>query len=524
MEGPTQVAGPLRSWHGGLHRCVPAWAVVIGSDWRSAGWRVRTHNRAMTRVRMLAMAMLLVLCGSCSGDDDDRAASAVTTGASTASGPTTTTGNVGGRARAVDLSGVGLHPLTASSDGQSVWLAGSGPEGGRVLRIDTEAGRVAWSVAVPDSVVGLAIDTTTGLLWAVGGGDGADPDGGITRLDGASGEVLGTLEVPGGSPYGVAAGPTAVWVTDASSDRVWKVDRAEGAIVATAHLEKAGVAIAFGHAGDTLWVASPGGLVTRLDATTGAVRGTLSVPTTANSVVANPSAVWVGGDQLVRLDPATGKQVAQIPARGVTAVQGLSHGWVWGREVGGAIVRGDVEGLRLEARPLANGEFTAIAVAGDAAWVYEPDRPRLVEKRLPVVSDLDFPAEKPRDGDNVGYIREFGDDSIVFDPIESLVSPKATEVAVLDGVGITAEEGIPNDYYDRNRDGRTYRLPIRPETKFLVIKSGSDLVPSEVDRLAFQRALSPTGTGEFYGAPGRDPFRLTIEDGQVVRAHQIYRP
>lgn len=392
-----------------------------------------------------------------------------------------------------------------------------------MARIDAEAGRVAWSVEVPDSVVGLAFDTN-GVLWAVGGGDGADPDGGITRLDGVSGKVLGTLEVPGGSPYGVAAGPTAVWVSDTSSDRVWKVDRDKSTIAATIRVQKSAVSIAFGYAGDTVWVASPGGLVTRLNATTGAVRGTVSVPTTANSVVANPSAVWVGGDRLVRLDPATGNVVAEIPARGVTAVQGLSNGWVWGQEIGGAIVRGDVEGLRLESRPVASGEFAAVAVTGDSAWIYEPAGKRLVEKRLPLVSDLEFLTEQVHDGDNVGYLRAFDDGTLTFDPVEHLVNPKATEVAVLDGFGITLAEGMPNDYYDRNRNGRSYELPVRADAKLIVLKYTGEITPTEVDRATFRRALAATEGGEFYGTPRSAPFRLTIKNGQVARAEQMYRP
>lgn len=68
-----------------------------------------------------------------------------------------------------------------------------------------------------------------------------------------------------------------------------------------------------------MFVASPGaGVVTHLDAATGAVRGTTMVAT-ANSVVATASAVSVGGSSLVRLDPATG--AGRRTSRGETVRQ-----------------------------------------------------------------------------------------------------------------------------------------------------------------------------------------------------------
>lgn len=91
-------------------------------------------------------------------------------------------GTAAGATRVIDLKTTGVTANTMFTDGSALWLAGAGPpEGGRVVKIDLEAGRVAWSVDVPDDIVGLGV--TNGVVFAAGGGDGADPTGGVTRLD-----------------------------------------------------------------------------------------------------------------------------------------------------------------------------------------------------------------------------------------------------------------------------------------------------------------------------------------------------
>lgn len=408
--------------------------------------------------------------------------------------------------------------MTIPADGSSLWLGGSGPEGGRVVRVDLEAGRVDWSADVPDQVVGMDFSVFVGVVFAAGGGDGADETGRVTRVDSATGKVLGTVE-PDGSPYGVAAAPGGVWVTDAGSDRVWRLDPEAGTVAATVRVAGRPTGVAFTWTGRNLFVASPAaGIVTRLDADTGAVRGTTAVGT-ANGVVATASAVWVGGSSMVRLDPATGAEVGKIPTPGVTTVQSVSDGWVWGHAIRGALVRGTADELQLDPRPIANGEFVVAATLGDRLFVSDPDRNRIVEYELPLPSDLDFPGEQTGNGANFGFIRGLDGDELIFDPAEDLHSPEATQVAVRDGVEITEAEGLPNDYYDRNRDGDTVRLPLAPDAELILLRH-----PGTVDRATFRRALEATTSEEFFGHAGSVPFQLTVEDGVVVRVERQYRP
>lgn len=470
----------------------------------------------MVRVSAGLVCAVLVASVACSDDEKD----ATPPPSSAASTPTTVT-TAGPRPQeGVDLSAAGFQPITMVTDGSSLWLAGAGPEGGRVAHVSiVEAPTLTWTVDVPDTPVGLAV-TSGGVLFAAGGGDGANPTGGVTRLDAASGKVLGTLELPDGSPYGVAATPRAVWVTDARTDRVWRLDPKTGAVTATVRVAPRPTGI--GYAGDSLWVASPDpGTVTRLDATTGATQGSLAVPT-ANSVAANANAVWVGGSALVRLDPQTGAPTGRITTPGVVTAQTLSPGWVWAHHVGGGLVRGETDGLRIDSQPVAAGDFIAATTTGDTLWV--SDGARLVQHGLPLPTTLDLAAETPRAGTNFGFIRQLDGEEVAFDPAEDLHDPTATRVAVVDGIGITEDEGLPNGFYDRNRDGKTYRLPLRADAQLLVLRGSDPSTPVAVDRDTFRRALTATAGGEFYGAPALAPFRLSLDGGAVTRLEQIYRP
>ena len=474
----------------------------------------------MTNLRLAAAAVLLVVPAGCGGGSEgDRAASTSTTAAT---GPAAA-GD--GPARVIDVSDAGVEPHVAMSDGLSLWLAGAAvPEGGRVVRVDLTTSQVSWTADVPDAVVGLALDQRSDL-WAVGGGEGADPTGGISRLNSQTGQVFGTLESTDGSPYGVAATADSVWVTDARSDRVWRVDPSRGGIAATVRVAQHPRAIAFD--GDEVWVASPdAGVVTRLDAATGAERGTVTVPS-ANSVVANRSAVWVGGqDVLARFDPSTGERVGEIPVDGVAVAQAMSPGWVWAQRPQGALFRGDADGLRVDPRAVGV-PGAVVAVDTDYAYVYEPGGRRVVQWTLPLPSDLDFPAEQPRDGSNFGYVGGVDGDTVMFDPAEELTGPPATEAARVDGFNVTAEEGVPGGLYDRNRDGKTHPLRLASDARLELLGFDSNGRPSPqaVDREAFRRALTdPRQAAAFYGLPGLVPFRVTIADGAVVAIEQVYRP
>lgn len=477
-----------------------------------------SDRRAVGRRLWLLLLSALLTVGTACSDDGDAEATLTqpTTPPSTTS---TTLAPVPGQpARTVDLADVGFQPLTMVTDGSSLWLGGSCSEGGRIARSALDSGRPAWAVDVPDSPVGLAV-SGAGVLFSVGGGDGANPSGGITRLDAESGNVLGTLELPGASPYGVAATPQAVWATDAGGDRVWRLDPRTGDIKDTVRVATGPTGIAY--AGDSVWVASPNaGTVTRLDAATGARRGTVNVPT-ANSVVGNPSSVWVGGSALVRIDSQTGKETGRIATPGVVTAQALGSGWVWAHQVGGGLVRGETDGLRLDGAPLTSGEFVVAVTAGDSLWV--SDGTKVAEWHLPLPTTLEFSAETVPAGVNFGFVRGLEGDEVIFDPAEELTDPRATELAVLDGASVTKEEGLPGGFYDRDRDGKTYRLPLHTDAALLLMK-GIDpgFGPVHVDRDTFRRALKDTSSGEFYGIPAL--YHLTMKDGAVTRLENIYRP
>jgi YVTN family beta-propeller protein len=104
---------------------------------------------------------------------------------------------------------VGLRvPLDGpvASDGKQVWIGvDSGPDGmSQVVRIDPVSGKVITAVDLDgaDAVNGLAVGL--GSVWATA-------DGALTRIDAATGRMLGRLDLGGDGGNVVVAGG-AVWV------------------------------------------------------------------------------------------------------------------------------------------------------------------------------------------------------------------------------------------------------------------------------------------------------------------------
>ena len=105
---------------------------------------------------------------------------------------------------------VGLRvPLDGpvASDGKQVWIGvDAGPNGvSQVVRIDPVSGKVITAVDLEteDPIGGLAVGL--GSVWV-------SADGGLTRIDPATGRIVGHLDLGGDGGNVVVAGG-AVWVT-----------------------------------------------------------------------------------------------------------------------------------------------------------------------------------------------------------------------------------------------------------------------------------------------------------------------
>ena len=124
-----------------------------------------------------------------------------------------------------------------------------------------------------------------GSVWVIGGL-------GLVRLDPGSGQSI-TIKLPfHGS--GLAVGAGSVWVSDALTDRVWRIDPNLNAVSGTTYVGKQPSGIAVG--ARSIWVASADGTVSRIDPSTNRVTATLTVGGTPSGIAVGAGKVWVSVD------------------------------------------------------------------------------------------------------------------------------------------------------------------------------------------------------------------------------------
>jgi DNA-binding SARP family transcriptional activator/DNA-binding beta-propeller fold protein YncE/ABC-type branched-subunit amino acid transport system substrate-binding protein len=325
---------------------------------------------------------------------------------------------VGTRGRAAALLVLGALLALAAAIGAAIVETRAGPD-------DVRLGSVA-----PDSVAVI------------------DPD---------SNAIVAGVRV-GSAPTAIAVGEDAVWVGNAGDRTVTRIDPARKRAVETIHLSRIPDQLVVGDG--AIWVANPigfKGTVTRIDpesnaATTSAVRvgdgGDAFSPPTPSAIAVNDGAVWTNSmrasvavlrpqfasavrtidlgperssdgiavgegavwvtssanDTLLRLDPRSGRVVAEIP---MAAVRGervagpygvaVGYGSVWVTDaLGNALTRVDPDRNVVVATVGVGRRPTRLAVGEGAVWVLnagdgtvsrvDPDSAR-VEATIPVGSD-----------------------------------------------------------------------------------------------------------------------------------------
>ena len=231
-------------------------------------------------------------------------------------------------------------PTSAVSGGDAVWItggfgSGQGPNGS-VSRIDPASGQLATAFETP--IGSEAIAYGAGAVWV------ASPDTGtLVRYDPVSRTTDEPIDLTGGDPEtqpdSIAfadLGGAAVWVGDSLAPRVYRV-AAEGAHeVQTYTVGGAVSAIAVGP--DTVWVASAhADEVYALDPATGAIRTTVDVGASGcngpAALAVNAEGVWVAcalSQRVISIDPATAAVTSSLTVDGAPdALTTAQNGAVW---------------------------------------------------------------------------------------------------------------------------------------------------------------------------------------------------
>jgi serine/threonine-protein kinase len=209
--------------------------------------------------------------------------------------------------------------------GGSVWV--SDAKTGQLLRVDDESGKVTQRIEVGGHPGPLVYGG--GRVWV------ADTDGaGITAVNAKGGRVVRRRLAPHTAPLRLATGAGGLWVSDATTDTVRRIDL--GTLAAGAPIpagrRPAGITVADG----LVWVADArSDSVTRVDPSLRAVSGApIAVGEHPGGIDTGTDAVWVttaGDDAVRRLSLPSGEPdggpIAVGPEPGAVAV-GETAVWV----------------------------------------------------------------------------------------------------------------------------------------------------------------------------------------------------
>jgi YVTN family beta-propeller protein len=448
------------------------------------------------------------------------------------------------RLRGGVLIAAGGAVLVAAIVAVAVKLAASGASTVRVApnsvaEIDPTSDRVVGAVGVGTRPGAIAYAARS--LWTANLDDQT-----ISRIDPGSMRVLGTITPAAGPPTAIAGTADGLWVVQgtvnpeasaASSISVARIDPEFDSFGPSTRIDNVipegpGAVAA---SGNSVWVAPSTGLLTQLNAASGAITNQLDANVgPAGIAITDDGAVWLTdseADEVVRVDPTglvTPIPVGNTPtaiATGANAVwvvdslddaviridpdsqsvtdtihvgdspAGIAVGdkSVWVADAGdGTVTRIDPANDRIQAKIPVGGSPTALTVADGRVWV-------AVDARST------SPSRGGSDGGTLRIVSGYDVDSM--DPALAgislawrlLYATCAKLVNYPDRPGLAGSQLIPEvaeALPTRSPDGKTYTFTIRPGFRFS--PPSDQPVTAETFKYTIERTLNHR-TGGFYG-------------------------
>jgi DNA-binding SARP family transcriptional activator/ABC-type transport system substrate-binding protein len=162
-----------------------------------------------------------------------------------------------------------------------------------------------------------------GYLWSM------SADGTLEQIDPGDGESVRRISV-GVHPGGLAVGEGSVWVTDADSPTLLRVDRRYDSIDPIA-LPKGGGAGGVSVGAGSVWVAEGGSHVLRIEPRTGRVEHPFKVPGASDVIFADRKAWLVSGGtgRVSRVDPATNQITGSVRLRSEICCAAVGGRFIW---------------------------------------------------------------------------------------------------------------------------------------------------------------------------------------------------
>jgi YVTN family beta-propeller protein len=217
----------------------------------------------------------------------------------------------------------------ASPSGNQMWVASVFD--GKLYRIDATTNQVTGTYSVPiTSGSEGSFAVTDGGVWVVTS-DGGTNSGTLTRVDPTSGQVVADVRVADDS-HGIAAQGGYVWVTSYSGNSVTQVDAQSNAVINTISVDPGPRFIAGGENG--VWALSQGtGTVAHIDPSSGTVLAEINAntPGGGGDIAAGEGSVWVAtfGKPVTRINPTTNTVVEQFTGGDFGDAVRAGAGYVW---------------------------------------------------------------------------------------------------------------------------------------------------------------------------------------------------
>jgi virginiamycin B lyase len=331
-------------------------------------------SRPIRPLSIAVLALTLLLITACSGGADTDTTTATQPGTSSPAAelPAPEDIEAAGAKRLSDMGAADWMVMAAGS----AWVSGLGDLLNEVGRLDGQTGKILKSVEMPGQVC-MGMDVGYGSVWAAS----CTPPA-VTRINAKTAAVQAKITIAaGGLPpeSSLAAGEGAVWVlTDDPTPQLVKINPRSNKVEKTVAAPAGATAIRAGVGG--LWVtAADSGTLTRLDPGDLSVVTEVQVGAGGRFLTVGEGAVWVltaDDGKVVRVDPATNKPVANIQVStgpvsgGDIAVGG---GSVWARVTDELATRIDPASNKVVARygpPAGSG---GIAADDRAAWIAAHD-------------------------------------------------------------------------------------------------------------------------------------------------------
>lgn len=224
------------------------------------------------------------------------------------------------------------------------------------------------------------VDLTGEPDWVAIAGDSAwvAVDGGVRRIDGATGEPDGLVPVPGVLCQAMDVGFDSVWAGSCDQHLVARIDPASGGLdtpfidLPVAGLREEG-SIGVGQSG--VWLVSTSDELLHIDPVTNQVDGRWPLPAGSAAVREGLGRVWVsvpGTDTLLRIDPADPRVAESIKVGDGPRFLAIGDDAVWVMNQGdGSVSRVDANGtvvatVTVSDKPIRGGD---IDVGGGIVWV-----------------------------------------------------------------------------------------------------------------------------------------------------------